>query len=291
MLISMTGFGRAEISLSKSGRAIVEVHSLNHKFLDVECRFPEGLQSFEEPVRAMVAQAVHRGRVKVSLVLKLREPELPVVFRKEMARRYVGQLRKFQRQLGIPGEISLETILGLPQVMAAPQRETLPEQGRLPLKTGMVQAISKMKKMRLREGRHLELVMGRLVNQLGALRKKTGRRVPQATRRLEKKLAARIRTLAPSADSKTAAAEAAVLVQATDVSEELARIDSHLAHLRQAVGGRVENPGRTIDFLAQELQREVNTLGAKMRDGSVVRWVIAMKGLIEKLREQAANVE
>ncbi len=127
MLISMTGFGRAEVPLPQSGRAVVEVHSLNHKFLDVECRFPEGLQSLEEPVRAMAAQAASRGRVKISLVLKTRETEPPIVFQKDLARRYVSQLKKFQQQLGISGAITLEMILELPQVMTAPKRDILPE--------------------------------------------------------------------------------------------------------------------------------------------------------------------
>ena len=291
MLISMTGFGRAEVALPKSGRAVVEVHSLNHKFLDVECRFPEGFQSLEEPVRALVAAAAGRGRIKVSLVLKTRETESPVIFQKDLARRYVSQLRKFQRQVGLSGAVTLEIILGLPQVMMAPKKIILPEQWWPFLKAGMAQALSEMKKMRQREGRHLAHVMRRLVSQLEGLHRKIRKRVPVATAKLEKKLAVRIQALAPTADSGSVAGEAAALVQATDVSEELARIDSHLANLRRAVEGRVEGPGRTIDFLAQELQREVNTLGAKMRDESVVQWVIAMKGQIEKLREQAANVE
>ena len=291
MLTSMTGFGRAEISLPQSGRAIVEVHSLNHKFLEVECRLPEGFQGLEEPIRAMVTQAVSRGRVRISLVLKTREQKSPVVFQTALARQYVNQLRRFQRQLGIPGGVTLEMVLNLPQVVVAPKRDLLPGQWVSLLKKGVEQALSRMKKMRRREGGHLSQVMKQLLLRLESLQGKVRKRVPVATLKMESAFASRIQSLMPTADPRRVISEAASLAQAADVSEELARIDSHLLNLRRAVQGQVESPGRTVEFLAQELQREVNTLGSKMRDANIVQWVVAMKGQIEKLREQAANVE
>jgi len=138
------------------------------------------------------------------------------------------------------------------------------------------------------------------------LHRKIRHRVPIAQSALRTRLTSRIQAAlqstaaAHSTGRSAVTAEAAAWVQSTDVSEELARIASHLTALRQAARGNpgasknktlAGSPGRTIDFLAQELQREANTLGAKMRDTAVVRWVVAMKGQIEKLREQAANVE
>ena len=287
----MTGFGRAEVPCPANGKAVVEIQTLNHRFLEVECRLPEGFQGREEAIRSMVGQAIRRGRVKVSVTLKGRERSAPVVFQAAVARAYTSRLRALQKQLGLSGSVTLEMILGLPQVVTTSDREIPSKRLWVSMKEAVAQALEKVVRMRCQEGARLEKVLDRLVKGLAGLFTRIRGRVPKTQRALEKRLANRIRAIASTAPRSTIAAEAASIVQATDVSEELARIESHLSAVRHAVKGLVESPGRTIDFLAQELQREVNTLGAKLREGAIVRWVVAMKGQVEKMREQAANVE
>ena len=291
MLTSMTGFGRAEVPLPPAGRAIVEIHTLNHKFLEVECRLPDGFQGFEEQIRSLVNQEFRRGRVKISVALKAKEVRSPVVFQTALARQYMSQLRGFQRKLRIPGEVDLNLVLGLPQVISSPEPDLLPTRWWPHLKEGVSQALVRAVKMRRQEGQRLEGGLRQLLQKLESLRRKVQQRVPVVQRGLEKRLATRIQAIVPTADSRAIAAEAASVVQATDVTEELGRLQSHLTALYQVVSGESESPGRTIDFLAQELHREINTLGSKIRDTAVIRHVVAMKGHIEKLREQAANVE
>lgn len=287
----MTGFGRAEVSLPPAGRAIVEIHTLNHKFLEVECRLPEGFQGFEEQIRSLVGGKFRRGRVKVVVALKAKGVPPPVVFQTALARHYAAELRRFQKRLGVPGAVDLHLVLGLPQVVTAASPELFPVRWWPLLKSGISQALDRTVRMRRQEGQRLEKGFLQLLRLLEGLRHKVNRRIPVVQKGLEKKFAARIQRIVPAADSRAVAAEAAQLVQASDVSEELGRLQSHLTALYQVVGGASESPGRTIDFLAQELHREVNTLGSKVRDVAVVRQVIAMKGHIEKMREQAANVE
>ncbi len=293
----MTGFGRSEALLPAAGRASIEVHTLNHKFFEVECRLPDGFQLFEDQIRAMVARRIQRGRIRVTVVLKTREPKSPVVFQEGVARQYLSQLRGVQRRLRIPGTVTLETLLGLPKVMTAPERELSQDRWWPHLKPGLERALLTAVKMRRQEGVRLKKALARLAGSLEQLHQRVGNRVPLAQQELQKRMEARISAIAQvtpavgGAEQASIIAEAAKLVQSSDVTEELARIDSHLKALCQAMGGRVESPGRTIDFLAQELHREVNTLGTKMRDAGVTRDVVAMKGQIEKLREQAANVE
>ncbi len=299
MLTSMTGFGRAEVPVPPIGHAAIEIHTLNHRFLEVDCRLPDGFQSLEGPVRTAVAGAIRRGRVRVSVALKTKEPQSPRIFQAEMARRYLSQLRALQRRLKVPGEVTLEMLLGLPQVIAVPEKEALSIRWWPHLKAGILRALEKVLAMRRQEGQRLARNLMHLVDSLEQLNGRVRRQVPAAQTALQKRWADRIQRVLrqtgsreeSALDRKTVVAEAAAFVQATDVSEELTRIDSHLKALRQALSGRVESPGRTADFLAQELHREANTLGAKMREGSVVRWVIAMKNQIEKIREQVANVE
>jgi len=287
----MTGFGRAQVPVPSGGRVVVEIHTVNHRFLDVECRFPEGFLSLEEPVRAMTAQQIRRGRVKISLSVKGKKKP-SVVFQTDVARQYLAQIRVLQRQLKVPGDVTMNLLLGLPQVVAVPQAEELvPSEWVDPVKKGVRAALGQLVHMRRQEGQRLQKLLSEIVRAMGTLNAQVRRRAPVVQKELAARWRRRIQAMASEADSKTVAMQAAAFVQETDVREELDRIDSHLVALRQAVAGGAENPGRTVDFLAQELHREVNTLGSKLREGTILQRVVEMKGLVEKLREQAANVE
>ena len=287
----MTGFGRAAARLTTAGRAVVEVQTLNHKFLEIECRLPDGFQSLEQPIRSLVSRAIRRGRVKVLVNLKKEGLKPRLALQTGVARHYVAQLKKLQHQLKLSGEVTLEMVLGLPQVVAYVQEDASPARCWPQIQRGIYQALGRVVRMRRQEGRHLQRSLNGSVAKLGWLNSKVRRRVPLAEQALKERLKKRIERLGVKADSRVAVAEAATLVQANDVHEELARIQSHLLGLRGAVTGKAQSPGRTIDFLAQELHREVNTLGSKVGDPATVGWIVAMKGQIEKLREQAANVE
>ena len=306
MLISMTGFGRAEADLPGSGRAAVEIRSVNHRFLEVDCRLPEGLQAFEENVRAMVGRAMVRGQVRVSVSLRGAREPATVLFQEKLARKYHHQLEGLRKRLKIPGAVSLETVLGLPQVVTVSERNGASMTAVWKsVERSVAQAIDGAVKMRRGEGSRLEKALRQRIEIFEDLTGRIRQRVPSAQGDLQKRLAERIEAALQQAGKETPAAEimareAAVLVQSTDVNEELERLASHFVALRAAVAGRPAasakkgeqaSPGRTLDFLAQELQREVNTLGTKLRDPEVSRWVVEFKGQIEKLREQAANVE
>ena len=320
MLLSMTGFGRAEAALAavsgsrtrrlgalaSVGRVAVEVRSVNHRFLEVEARLPEGLQAFEEAARRLVARQVRRGQVRVSVAIQWRTTQPPVVFQADLAERYLAQLRQLQQRLKLTGTLGLETILTLPQVMSLAEREHPSAQHWPQIEKTAVQAVAEMIRMRRREGAKLQKELLRLLRQMEQLTHQIRRRVPefqkQAGIRLAERVEAALKETAPSlAENRQAIfAEATSLMQGSDVSEELARLDSHFEALKKTISGKraakagqesASSAGRTMDFLAQELQREVNTLGTKLRDPGVLQNVVAMKGQIEKLREQAANIE
>jgi len=291
MLTSMTGFGRAEVELPPAGRAVVEIQTLNHRFLDMECRLPDGFQSFEEQVRSLVAGKIHRGRVRVFLNWKAQARRIPVDFREGLARQYVAELKRLQRNLQLSGPVTLEMILGLPQVVTVMEQEALPPQGWASVKGAMGRALAQVMMMRRKEGDRLAKAVTRHVRSLATLSRRIQNRLPGIQREAQKRLIQRVQAIVPTADPKAVVGQVISFAQATDVTEELVRISSHLLALRKAVQGSAESPGRTIDFLAQELHREVNTLGTKVRQGQVVRWVVEMKNQIEKLREQAANIE
>lgn len=289
----MTGFGRSEVNLGPSGQAVVEIHTLNHKFLDVECRLPEGLDFVvEESIRTMVGRVMNRGRVRVTLSMKMGISKSAATFRMDLAQRYLRQLKQLKNELGIAGPVTMEMLLALPQVVALPQKEQISPDHLWPrLKSGVAQALSRAAQMRRSEGKRLSRAVDQWIRRLETANLQIRRKVPAAQAQFKQRLTRRIQAASRPLDKKSAASEAAAIVQATDVSEELARIHSHLTALRQTLRDNPENAGRTIDFLGQELTREVNTLGAKVRDARVVQTVVGMKNVIEKLREQAANVE
>ena len=305
----MTGFGRAEIPLRPSGRAVIEIRTLNHRFLEIETRLPEGFQAFEDTVRTAVTRAVRRGQVRVSVVVRTGEMPSGVSFQAGAAKRYAAQLQRLKRQAGLSGEVTLGMVLGLPEVMVVAGKESLAVRHWKQIERAVIKALKEAVQMRRKEGGRLQKAIAQVLQTLQELVLKVRRRTPEFQKELERRLAERIETLLQAApgtetvqDSQVLA-EAASLVQATDVTEEVSRIGSHLKALEAVISGKkpekltathettASSPGRTMDFLAQELQREVNTLGTKLRDPAVVGWVVAMKGQIEKLREQSANLE
>lgn len=308
MLISMTGFGRAEAELPGSGRAVAEIRSVNHRYLEVECRLPESLMMFEESIRSMAARSFARGQVRISVSVKGSRDPVVAVFQEPMARRYHQQLSALQKRLGLSGEIPLQTLLQLPQVMTVSEQSGLPSAALWKkVEQAVSKALAEAVTMRKREGGRLEKALKQRVGFFADLIGKIRKQVPVAQKALQGRLAERIQAALqqagreiPEAAQEAVLREAASMVQATDVNEELERIDSHLTALRGVLAGQPAGvtkkgeragPGRTLDFMAQELQREINTLGTKMRDPEISRWVVEFKGQIEKLREQAANIE
>lgn len=288
----MTGFGRAEVPLGpSSGRAVVEVRSLNQRFLEVETRLPDGFQPLEAQIRSEVARAMQRGQVRVTVSVRGLTRPAQVALQADVARRYVAQLRRLKGQLKLPGSLTLETVLSLPQVVTVADREEPSRRQWRQVQGGFQRALRQAVAMREREGARTAKVVSRILKSLETLRGRVQGRLPQIERQMKERFLARLEKAMAQAggaerpERPALLAEASAFAQGSDVSEELARIGSHLTALRRA------ESGRTMDFLAQELQREVNTLGTKLRNSQVVRWVVAMKGQVEKLREQAANLE
>lgn len=295
----MTGFGRAQAELPGGGRAVAEVRSVNHRFLEVECRLPETLQPFEENVRTLTAGAMPRGQVRVSVSLKNGRQAGAVRFDERTARHYLKQLRGLRKRLGLSGEVTLSMLLGMPQVMTAAERDDSATAAVWKKIQGAIgRALAEAVRTREREGARLQKTLKTRLATFKELTAKIRKRVPEVQKALAGRLSQKIQTALQQAGperapEETIAREAALMVQSTDVTEELDRLESHLAALASAIEGRPgkSSPGRSLDFLAQEIHREVNTLGSKLRDGAVGGWIIEFKGQIEKLREQAANIE
>lgn len=289
---SMTGFGRAEIT-SKVGRFTIEISSVNSRFLETVARLPRPLASLEPQVREVITARTERG--KVSVFVSLAEPDVKtagVTINSDLIRSYHRELKKLKKELKLEGQITLSDLLMIPD-LAGPERAELDlDAVWTVLKKGMDKALKAMLAMRAKEGKALSVDMsGRLKNMariLGQVEKAT----EGSVERYAEKLSARISELlnGQKVDPSRLEEEVAIFADRTDITEECTRLKSHLEQFGSTLNSK-EAVGRRLNFILQEMNREVNTIGSKGSDFDISANVISLKEEIEKLREQVQNVE
>ncbi|HYR96645.1 MAG TPA: YicC/YloC family endoribonuclease [Candidatus Binatus sp.] len=289
----MTGYGsgRAE---APTARVTVEIRGVNQRFLDVKVTAPRDYAAWEREVRDRVRSVAQRGRVEVTVARATvaGRRRYDVAVRRTLARAYVDAARELARTLGVRGDLSLADVLRLPDLFEV--NEHPPElRGELgALRRALARALRAFDAERRREGTNLRRDMQR---RTAAVRRATAdirRRLPRALGALRRQVEERLVRLVGGAelDRGRVAQEVAVLADRSDVTEELVRLESHLAALAAALGER--GPvGKRIEFLLQEIQRELNTTGAKAGDRGITDLVLAAKAEVEKLREQVQNIE
>ncbi len=293
MLRSMTGFGAAR-SVADGLELRVEVRSVNHRHLQVKTRAAPELAGLEGELERRVRARLERGAVNVHLALALAEDARPAVLDAGAARRYQAELAELARALGLEGRPTLDTLLALPGVVRASEASPPGPELEQALLALVEQALDELIEARAREGAALELDLRKHAAELETLVARVGERMPEVVRGHQRELGRRLDELlegrAPRVRPEDLAREVALLADRLDVSEELARLASHLVELGRLLdqGGAV---GRHLDFLVQEVFREVNTIGSKCMDATVAHWVVDAKTHVERLREQLQNVE
>jgi len=285
----MTGFGRGQ-GRSVAGTATVELRSINHRFLEVVAHLPPPLQNYDDRVRELVQQCLRRGRVTCTVTLRAAGRAAPVQIDAQLARRYHRQLTQLGRQLQLEGTVRLEHLLALPRVVTANGAE--PARWWPAVERALVQAVEQLRRMRQREGRALARELLRHVQAIERAHAAITTRAPHIAPAHRARLERRLQELASdvTVDPQRIATEVALFAANVDITEELARLRSHLSQCRRAVQASGEQ-GRTLDFIAQEMFREANTMGSKANDYTITTQVIAIKSALDKLREQIQNVE
>jgi uncharacterized protein (TIGR00255 family) len=297
MIRSMTGFASVT---REDERASVSatVRTLNHRYLDLQLRWPQALAALEPDVRALVARRVARGRVELSLSLQLRRtPGIEVELNEDLARSLEAALDKARARGLVSGPLTPGDLLRLPQALAIKERQIEADQDLLATVAGQAtaaveQALEDLDAMRAREGEHLraDLEGRRLL--VASLVERIGGAADEGRASLEARLAERVQQIRASleGDENAVAQEIVRFAARSDISEELARFRGHVAHWL-ALADAPEPCGRKLDFLLQEMNREVNTMGSKADGLRVSELVIAAKAELEKMREQVQNVE
>jgi len=286
---SMTGYGRGEAAASGM-RCVVECASVNRKNLEVACQLPRELAALEVSIRDVVARSISRGRVNVSVSLTAAEAGSTVEIDRNAARALLHEIRALQKELSLEGDVDVNALLSLPGVIRVPQ-QTAADHEPLVLRA-LDAALKALAAMRAKEGRSLHRDLSKRLAFLRKARTRMARLAPEVVSRYRDELRARIERSGAeiSIDDTRLATEVAIFAERCDVSEELTRLDSHFAQFEEKLGAN-EPVGRALEFLTQEIYRELNTLGSKAGDSALTRIVVDSKIELDKIREQSLNVE
>ncbi len=292
MVKSMTGFGRCEIS-DENGRITVEMKSVNHKYLDLNVKIPKKLGIFEAFIRTLLKEYIQRGKVDVFVTYEdYSVGKFALKYNREIASAYMNYFKEMAEEFELENDIRVSALSRYPEVLAVEEAETDEDALRDDLEKAVRGAAKNFVKTRINEGENLkndlyEKLDGMLVNV-----DHIAERAPQIIAEYQIKLAARVRELLgdASVDENRLMTEVTLFADKICVDEELVRLRSHIEHTRQtlAEGGSI---GRKLDFIAQEMNREANTILSKANDLTTSNHAIELKTDIEKVREQIQNLE
>ncbi len=292
MLKSMTGFGAGRARV-RDEEFSVELRSLNHKFCEVKARLPRELAALESVLVKQVKDRLARGSVEVFIKRQTATAAgtVPVVD-VGLAREYARAYRQVAEALGMMAEVSWTQVANQPGVMRLEERGMDVEAATQAVQEALAQAIGALEQMRQVEG---EAIRADLEARLGLIERwshEVAQLAPRSVEEYRQRLAERVAELARgiSVDEQRLAQEVAVFAERTDIAEEMTRLASHLEQFRQLMAGS-EPSGRRMDFLVQEMHREVNTTGSKSQHAEISSRVVSMKAEVERIREQVQNVE
>lgn len=289
----MTGFGRATATHAM-GSVTIEVKSVNNRFLKVGLRLPDAFAELESDLEAQIRAALLRGSVYANVSFDRGRPDVRYSLNEEMLQQWLPKLRDIARQAGSRAP-ELPDMLAMPGVVMEQAEPLQPDETLwTTVKQALAAALNGLREMRAREGDSLRRDMDGRVKAVAALAQKVAARAPQVVQEYKVKLKQRIdKLLADSgvaADDAALAREVAYFADRCDITEETTRLDHHCTQFLKVIGGDGE-VGRRLDFIAQEMLREANTIASKANDAELASVAVEMKSEIEKIKEQVQNLE
>lgn len=290
----MTGHGRGETA--RDGfKVTAEISSVNRKQSEISLNLPRELDVLEAPIRDLLNRKIARGRmtVRVALHSSASRASARLHINVAMARAYAQELRKLIRSLKLSGELTLDQLLRAPGVFQTDEDLADAEVIWPAVEKALDTALAGLIQMRQREGAHLARDLSGRVAVMRRCAERIRKQSPQSVERYRQQLAERIKAAGlaqPSQDDERLLREVVLFADRADITEELTRLESHFRQFDDCRKSP-EPVGRTLDFLAQEMNREINTIGSKANDSLISREVVALKTELERFREQAQNVE
>jgi uncharacterized protein (TIGR00255 family) len=294
MIRSMTGYGRAEAVL-EGRKFAVEMKSVNHRYLEISLRLPGMLSSLDTEIKKKIGEQFSRGRIEATIRVDsdgIAENSGRLTLNLPLARNYHALLCQLKEEFQLEEEISLAMLTGLRDVFVPSESFQDPEVLWEGLSNLLGEAMRTLTEMRVREGESLRRDLTTRLSLIACVLEAIAGRVPQVVCEYQKRLGDRIRELtgAMAVDESRLLQEVAIMAEKSDITEEIVRFRSHIGQFTDlmTIG---DGAGRKIDFLIQEMGREVNTIGSKSGDAGISRDVIEIKSELAKLREQVQNIE
>ena len=292
-MISMTGFAYREWAGEDISLAI-EIKGYNSRFLELQVNLPPWLACMEPKVRSLMGSVCGRGKVEVWIRVKEINAPLNVTVNTNAARSYMNALSSLAADLGIDAQLSVSTLIGMEGVLEVEKKR---DEGRYwdVIEPVLKEAACVFQEERIREGKHTEEDILNSINNIESALQTVSSHIPTIENSIKENIKARFKELTGDGvsgliDENRILAETAVLLMKYTISEEIARLSSHLAEFR-AETAKNERPGKKLDFLCQEINREINTIGSKSVILEVSHAVVEMKESLENVREQLRNVE
>ena len=290
----MTGYGRGDCS-QDGFKITVELSSVNRKQSEISVNLPRELEMLEAPMRDLINRFIARGRLTVRVGLHSGESRQSARMHLNvpLAKAYARELTRLSKQLRLPGPVTLDHLARAPGVFQTDEEIAEAEDFWPAVEKSLKKALQSMVAMRKREGSNLQRDLTERVRIMRKAVREIQKHAPAVAKRYREQLIERIKSAgleAPGVDDERLLKEIVYFADRTDISEELTRLQSHFQQFDDCLTSR-EPVGRMLDFLAQEMNREANTIGSKANDSSISREVVTLKAELEKFREQAQNVE
>lgn len=292
MVKSMTGFGKGSFRV-KGGKITVEIKTVNHKFFDASLRLPTNLTVFEEKINEILQKRLLRGKVMLHLSCDgrlLQDEKFSI--NKRAAKNYYDELVSLKKHLGLADEVTIQELIALPGVIIHDTGDTNLEKAWPKVRAAVESALRSLVDDRAKEGRalagDLSMRAKKILKALENIKSRAHINIEEYRKRFESKVKAL--TGGRDIDMGRLEMEVAIFAKNCDISEEITRLENHLRNFEKTISLGVE-VGKKLDFIAQELHREINTVGSKASDFKISKSVIEIKSEIEKIREQAKNIE
>ena len=297
MITSMTGFGRSSGALSARWFVAVTTKSVNHRYLEVSVRMPEFFWELEPLVRGIASETFSRGKLDVSIrVQRTQQPEYSVRINAQIANAVIPQLRSIAEELGVGGTFSGSDLMRVPDLLQVePIENEIGDDEREALSALVRDAFAQLMSMRLREGESLQTDITSRLATIRELQSNLATRRDSVRDELLASYRQRVTDIAAAAGDveirqDRLAQEVVLMVEKGDIAEELTRLTHHVEQMEKAINGK-EPSGKKLDFLSQEMLREINTMGSKSRTADIRTVVVDLKTEVERIREQVQNVE
>ncbi|MBQ1959625.1 MAG: YicC family protein [Firmicutes bacterium] len=294
MIKSMTGFGRSEYSDGKRN-IIVEIKSVNHRYFDISIKMPRRYAFAEDKVKNAVKDKIRRGKVDVSIMVEnITENDVNIKLNTMVAKQYYDNLMELRENFDVSGDITLQFLSTLPDVMKAIPDVEDEEEITKAILVPVAEAAANLEAMRAVEGEKLAEDLIAKGAHVKEILDQIAERAPQVAANYTEKLRARITELiggSVQVPEDRILVEAAIFADKCAIDEEITRLNSHLVQLKDIITKSTQPDGKKLDFLVQEMNREANTIGSKANDITITGHMLDIKSEIEKIREQVQNIE